>query len=490
MIMQDYCDHLESLDLSFPKAWKEEFFNETLELSNLLLDHRHERRMLDMGYEEYSQYRHRSLVEYFSGVSIDDFVDFIEKCKVLHQVLSGRDRDYSLRTGLEMSLRAAFEAAPEIYPELLSRYLEYDDHFEINPNFVIGNLFKILSKRDVFLLLKSIEFRWKKLWLSAYFAQLPEESITKNDSELLIEHISNTPSNELCGWFDFLDRYKHVDSEIYSKVVSVLVIKSKEDENYARPLGHLFSNHSSIFGKWFEEFLPDKELVFDAYLAAFNLDPYWDYCGDALKVLVNERFAFLYRLIDQIYENERWPDLHTSMPELLFLWERKNYLEEIEGYAKYLQCKDEHSYRYTENIFSKLFAKGKGKAESEEMSIKKDKFFRVSIKNNAHDIKFICFIFNAARYLSENSRRELLGLFINANNKFEDFQTLDYELTTRSWSGSRVPILEREKNFLESLLPLFNSIKFLKHKSYVEKQIEDKLKSIEYEKKRDYLESR
>ena len=178
------------------------------------------------------------------------------------------------------------------------------------------------------------------------------------------------------------------------------------------------------------------------------------------------------------------------MPELGFLWERENYLEEIEGYAKYLQCKDEHSYRYRENIFSKLFTKEKGNAESEEILLKKDKFFRASITNNAEDIKFMCFTFNAAQYLSENSRRELLGLFINANTKFEDFQTLDYELTTRSWSGSRVPILEREKNFLESLLPLFNSIKFLEHKSYVEKQIEDKLKSIEYEKKRDYLESR
>jgi len=49
--------------------------------------------------------------------------------------------------------------------------------------------------------------------------------------------------------------------------------------------------------------------------------------------------------------------------------------------------------------------------------------------------------------------------------------------------------LERERNFLESLLPLFNSIQFLEHKSYVEQQIEGQLKAIEYEKKRDYLEN-
>ncbi|CAI2333418.1 hypothetical protein IFVP5_C2230055 [Vibrio parahaemolyticus] len=50
--------------------------------------------------------------------------------------------------------------------------------------------------------------------------------------------------------------------------------------------------------------------------------------------------------------------------------------------------------------------------------------------------------------------------------------------------------MEEERNFLESLLPLFNSIQFLEHKFYVEKQIEGKMKSIEYEKKRDYMESR
>jgi len=490
MIIQDYCGHLESLDLSFPQEWKEEFFNETLELSNLLLEERHKRRMPDMGYEEYNQYRHKSLVDHFSGVSKDVFIDFIGRCKVLHEVLSGRDRDHSLKTGLEMCLRALAEAAPEIYPELVSKYLEYDDHFEINPNFLVSNLFNILSSNDLFLLLKNKEYRRKNLWLSAYFTQLPEKSITKDESELLIKHISNTQSNELHGWLDYLDKYKHVNAEIYSKVVRVLVRKSKKDKNHGRLLGDLFSNRSTIFGKWFEEFLPDKELVFDAYLAAFNSNYLRDYSGDSLKLLLNKKFDFLYRLIDQIYENKKQSDLHTNMPELDFLWERENHIEEIEGYAKYLQCKDERSHGYRENIFSELFTKEKGKADPEDIPLKKSEFFRASITKNAADIKLMCLIFNAAQYLSEDSRRELLKIFIGVNTKFEDFKTLYYELSARPWPGSQVPILEREKNFLESLLPLFNSIKFLKHKSYVEKQIEDKLKNIEYEKKRDYLKSR
>ncbi|WP_318451462.1 DNA replication protein [Photobacterium leiognathi] len=490
MMMQDYCEHLDSLELNYPKEWNENFFNETLKLSNLLLEDRHERHMLEMGYDEYNQYRHQSLVEHFTGISIADFIDFIDRCNELNNALSGRYRDYSLKNGIEMSLRAMAESVPELFPDIVSRYMDYDDSFEVDPHFIVTNLFKTQSSEDVFLLLNSKEYRWKKLWLSTYFALLPEESITDNDADLLIEHISNTPSNELRGWLGYLDKYKRIDGAIYCKIVRILTDKSREDANYARSLGHLFSKHSSVFGNWFEVFKPDEELVFDAYLAAYSLERHWDYSGDALKLLLDRKFDFLYRLIDQIYEKERWPDLHTNMPELNFLWGREGYIQEIEDYAKYLQSKDEHAFRYRENIFSKLFTKEKGKTESEEMVQKKHDFFRNAVNKNATDIKFMCFLFNSAQYLSEEFRRELLGLFLSKNDKFEDFQTLDYELTTRSWSGSRVPILEREKNFLESLLPLFNSIQFLEYKSYVENQIEDKLKSIEYEKKRDYLESR
>jgi len=389
-----------------------------------------------------------------------------------------------------MSLHAMAESVPDLFPEIVLRYMDYDDYFEVNPHFLVTDLFKSQSSSDVFSLLNSKEYRWKKLWLSTYFASLPEESIADDDARLLIEHISNTPSSELRGWLDYLDKYKCIDATIYSKVVRILTNKSHEDANYARSLGHLFSSHSSIFGNWFEAFEPDEELVFDAYLAAYRLERYWDYSGDALKLLLDRRFEFLYKLIDQIYENERWSDLHANMPELNFIWGREDYTKDVEEFARYLQSKDKHSFKYRENIFCKLFSKEKGKAESEDMIQKKHNFFCYAVKKNALDIKFSCFLFNSAQYLSEEFRRKLLGLFLSENAKFEDFQTLDYERTTWSWSGSRVPILEREKNFLESLLPLFNSIQFLEHKLYVEKKIEDKLKSIEYEKKRDYLESR
>lgn len=490
LIMQNYCEHLESLELGFPIEWNEQFSNDTLKLSNLLLEDRHERQMLDMGYEEYNQYRHQCLVEYFSDITNEKFIEFIEQCLVLHQALSGRERNYSLNNGLDMSLQVLAKVTPKTFSDVISSYVEYDDVFEINPHSIIINLFKLLPSKEVWQLINSKDYRRKKLWFSTYFALLPEESVTQGEVESLIEHMNNTSSNELSSWLDFLNKYQRVDRDIYTKVVRILLNQSKSDENYARPLAHLFNSRSDVFGSWFEVFGEDQKLVFDAYLAAFKVERHWDYSGEALKILLDKDFNFLYRVIDQIYEEEQWPDFYTNMPELDFLWERTSYIEDIENYAKYLLQKDKSSFNSLENIFSKLFVKDKGKDEKPELTFKMKDFIKTAILNNIKDIDYICFIFNAAHYLSEDFRRELLGLFVQNNNDFESFKTLDYELTTRTWSGSRVPILEREKNFLVSLLPLFNSIELLEHKAYTEKLIEDNIKSIDYYKKRDFLESR
>ncbi|MFQ1815555.1 hypothetical protein ACK36E_15025 [Aeromonas veronii] len=487
IVMQNYCDHLESLELSFPKNWRDVFSNKILDISDLLLEDRQTRRTLNMGYEEYNQYRHQSLVSHFANFSSSDFNQFLERCKILHNSLCGRDRNYLLKHGLEMSLIALAESSHEIYPELISIYLEHDDYFQIDPNAIVILLFNKISSDEVYSLLTKKVYRSKNRWLSAFFAQLPETSVSRREAELFLGHINNVQSHELHGWLDFLDKYKSSDSSIYSKVVRILVDKSKSDITYGAPLGHLFSTNSSMFGRWFTEFHPDRELVFEAYLTASNLDWYWDYSGEALNILLNERFDFIYKIIDQIYIKEKWPDSHTNMPDLHFLWERQNYIEDIENYAKYLYHKDVHAYRYGDSVFSKIFINSEN---SDEHIHRKKEFCRNTIKKNASDIPFACFVFNVLQHLDIDFRRELIAVFLHENNSFEDFQGLDYELTTRSWSGSRVPILDREKNFLESLLPLFNSIKFLKHKLYVEKQIENKEKSIEYEKKRDYLESR
>jgi hypothetical protein len=489
LIFQNYCDCLESLNIDFPVEWKERFANDTIELSNLLLEDRSERLLLSLDYDEYAKYRHQCFVDYFSGFSHKQFIEFIEKCIILKQTLTGRDRDYLLGNGIQMSLHALSETAPKVFSSLVSSYIEYDDIFKINPYSTINILFRLRPSKEVWQLVNAKDYPCKKLWITTYFVLLPEESVTHEETESFLEYLSCTASNELRGWLDFLEKYQKIDSKIYERVVRILLTKPDVDKEFARSLGFLFNSESDIYGSWFEVFDADCKLVFDAYIAVLKIDRHFDYLGKALKLLLERDFEFLFRVIDTICEDELWFDRYTSMPNLDFLWERASYVKNIEQLARYVLHKNDGKYVSEESVFSRLFLTHKDKVESLELTEKKQSFLRCTALNYVNDINYISLVFNSIKLLGEDFTRDLLALFVRNNNNFEHFRRLDYVLTTTCWSGSRVPILEREKNFLISLLPLFNSIELLEHRAYVEKQVEEKVRAIEHEKKRDYLES-
>ena len=490
LLMVDLCEHLDSLEIEYPEEWKSNFTNSTLQLSDLLLEDRHEMRMLEMGHVEYNEYRKKQLGEYFSDLSVDEFRSFIEQCSSLHLALTGRERNYSLKGGVSMALSAIADVHPTTFPDMVSIYLEFDDLLEIFPGSIISSLFTTTASTDVWSLINSKEYKWKMLWRSSYFSQLSEHEIDANTVKNLLKHIHEAPCHELPNWIDFLTRYQSIDADIFSKAARILVTRSVENKVCARPLEHIYSNHSDLFGQWFEIFKDDESLTYDAYLAAFNLDQHFDYSGEALDLLTIQDKNFLLRLVDRVYEEERWPSSHTYMPELDFLWQREAYIEDVEQYAMYIYHKEEDSYRYGDNLFTKIFTKDKGKPVVEDLTSRKMDFLRMAVEKNIDDINYVCFIFTAANFMGDDFILDLIKLFLEKNKSFEDFQKLEYERRTTHWSGSRVPILEREKTHFINILPLLNSVDLLEHRVHVESLIEDKIKHIDFEKKRDYLESR
>ncbi len=489
LLMAELCEKLDALEIVYPEEWRSNFTNSALQLSELLLEDRHEMRMLEMGHSEYNEYRKQQFIEYFADFSVDEFRHFIEQCCELHLVLSGQER-YSLKSGISTAISAIAIAHPTKFSEMVSIYLDFDDILEVHPSSIISSLLATMTAVSVWSLINSKEYKWRMLWRSSYFAQLPEREVNTGTVERVLDHINEAPCYELPNWIDFLTSYQSIDADIFSKAVRILVTRSVENKVCARPLEHIYSNHSDLFGQWFEIFKADEALAFDAYLAAFNLDQHFDYSGEALELLTNKNKIFLLKLIDCVYDLERWPSSDTYFPELDFLWKGETFLEDVEQYAMHVYQKEEDSYRFGDNLFTKIFTKDKGKPVFEQLAPRKKDFLRKAVVKNIDDINYICFIFTAANVMGEDFILELVELFLEKNKDFEDFQKLEYERRTTSYSGSRVPILEREKIHLINIIPLLNSADLLEHRAYVETQIENKIKYIEFEKKRDYLESR
>jgi hypothetical protein len=488
-LMTELCEQLDDLNIEYPAQWKTSYTNEMLQLSALLLEDIQERRLLEMEYEEYEQYRHRCFIAHFSKLTIEGFKVFMDQCKVLHATLTNRDREYSLKNGIYRSLSAIAEIHPTKYPAIISVYIDYDDLLELDPRMIVSNLFKTMDSVGVLDLINQKTYKWKKLWRSAYFEFLSAENITHEVIKQLLDHINNTPSNQLPHSIDFLQKYYNIDLDIFSKVVKNLLLKSKMDDKCAIPLRYIYEKHSKLFGNWFEIFKSDQYLAFEAYLAAFKVDKNIDHSGEALKILTSKDKGFLLRLINSVYEGEKWPSIHSVMPDLKFLWKRESYIPDIEEYAKYVFNKDEDAYHVGDNIFKKLFTKRNGEND-DTLSDRKQAFIKNTIELNVYNTNYVRFIFDVANFMGDEFRRELLQSFLMRNKNFKDFQKIEFEPRLSVNWGSRVPNLEKEKNFLISILPLLNTIDLLEHRAYIEKQIENKIEFIRSEKKRDFLESR
>lgn len=88
--------------------------------------------------------------------------------------------------------------------------------------------------------------------------------------------------------------------------------------------------------------------------------------------------------------------------------------------------------------------------------------------------KFIC-------ELNENVRRNAIKVFLDNNQNFEIFSEL--QLVPNHWSGtgSLVPAYQKWIDFLESLYPFVQGVKFLQHKAYIKSRVEELREMIKHE---------
>ena len=90
-------------------------------------------------------------------------------------------------------------------------------------------------------------------------------------------------------------------------------------------------------------------------------------------------------------------------------------------------------------------------------------------------------LFSIISKLGIERKKEYILLFLEKNPLFEDFEGLPLTPTFCSWSGSAVPMYSAWIEFLESLLPSFIGLKWIKHKNHIETQIGYLKKRIESE---------
>ena len=393
-----------------------------------------------------------------------------------------------LKQGIEASLKIIAETIPDIYSSCLEQYFQFDHLLNLSPDHLLNLAFKTTSGPEVSNLLDSATLQLKEKWLTAYFVHIPEEQIDRSIVVQLVERFASIEKDYLPGQIGFLEKYINLEPLIFEQIVNILIAKSSDDATYGFPLFDLFNKYSEVNKKLFDIFPKDSPTVFKAYLCAYTATRDIDHDGSTLSRLIERDPAFLLRFVDKVYEVVDWPSVHTNMPDITFLWDGADYLEVVNSLVEHIaQTRDTDFPRLSHTLIEKLFPTGDGLSrKAAEPRAEVVEFLKFAIRKHHDNRPLIYGLFDIIKHMLPDVRLNMITFFVGLNDNFELFKHIDL-LPNSGWSGSRVPTLIADLNFLEKLLLLLNGVEYLQHKRLINQWIDDTKKSIAREKKSDFI---
>lgn len=270
------------------------------------------------------------------------------------------------------------------------------------------------------------------------------------------------------------------------RVTRTLVDRSATDPGFGQPLADLFSKHSHVCGRLGEIFADEVNLLKQAYFAACLVDQYPDYEGTGFNALIDLDPQFVSDWVSWMFGRYTWLSRHEESRDYSFLWRRDDYNSVVKGIADaVLAAEDERLF--LASYLEVYFILQDGSEDIETLKDRQDVSLDNLIETRHGEKRFMSLLFSVISNFSEERRRNRLTAFLRFNSDFDAFTALSLEPSNFSWSGSEVPLLQRRVDFFETLLPLLSTVELLRHKQYVEHQIQELRGSIEREKKSDFM---
>ncbi|MEH2339053.1 hypothetical protein [Nostoc sp.] len=226
-------------------------------------------------------------------------------------------------------------------------------------------------------------------------------------------------------------------------------------------------------------------LLKKAYLQALKNDLYIDENGRYFAYILKRAPEFILEYMDWIYQQKAQLYHFDDTRDYSFLWRSDNYEQLMRQIIEYVY--NQNQLVLGTIRIDKFFILSADAQDNETLWKRQDHILMRLLEFRCDDIPFIQFIFDIITDFSYKRRRLFVEFFIRYNKKFEDFEKLRLEPSSWSCVGSWVPVHQKRVEYLESLLPLFNSVAFLQHKQYVEQRIQSLWEKIEIEKKQDFM---
>lgn len=488
VLVQEYLNKLEHFSVPYDEKLKKRFESNAYSLFILLSKDWTEMHTLELGYEEYKEYKKKEIKKFTNNFNLEDYKKFLDDCIVIQTSLIKSTEIHSFHENIVTALLSLAKQRGELYSEVIKYYLQQGDQLSLSKyhhRVLIEDLLRISNPEDVYSILINANHPNKYAWLFDFYEHLPDSQISQERLDQLCNLYKISTPREITHDWDYLLNYKAIDSQIISKIAEIIVERITKNANLASSLFNLFNPFSNVNKEIINHFSAKIDLLKQAYFSLLDSKQNGDHDGTNFDRFLDLDSEFIVEYIDWLYGKKKYVSRQDDHRDYSFIWERTDHVEIMYKAAEQIFHKEKIDYFYS--FFHAFFGLKEIDQEKQRISQLQLKFLIYIIENKYKDVNFMKFVFGLVSNLHDEDKRELISKYIKHNTKFEDFEHLSLESGSFSWSGSAVPMHQRRIDFYKTLIPLFNTVTLLKHKYYIEQKIYNIRKKIERERKRDFM---
>lgn len=480
--------HLTEAGIVYPENWNEFIDSDIRKLSKFL--------------KPDWEYNHSKSIEESEKVKqkeIDDFVKLNEWKKIeqfLFDVSSfykqQKDDGWHIQSAITNTYISIAKKDIAEFVSALKLFFNGQVNFPLRATVINVVVIDNIMTADEFLnLINAHEFPEKLYWKSVLVAILPEAQLTKSFLTLLIDTFQiddeNIYINRMLDYLKYQTLFNQYQKEnpeleghnIITYLTSLTLLKKRKTR---RDFGLNFFSDCSPY------FLRNLTLLKSTYRAHYEIDSNFDHNGEELKAILDLDKNFISEGIQsgwiglEYSSNLRLENINTSI-----LWEYDDYEELIENLLLTIIEKKQYDFVTEGNIYALFRFRNANENKTEKAKLLISKL----TQKHADNEKIALILIEVVYHCFNSWFIEYFKEFLLINKDF-NLTTKIYFGRGESWSGSRVPSIQKKIEFYQDILKMINTLpdilEYSNHIDYFEKKIEYKLKQIEEEQKKDFKE--
>lgn len=414
----------------------------------------------------------KNMKKFVKKLTVSDINNYLKEIYIIESEKLLKN-DYDINEAISAFFISIFDRDDINRSELL------EECISINAlrNFPIEKLIDLCIKNIGYDRTKKIlmthDYTNKLYFLINCYSLIPPEKVDVNERNNLIEFVSQKV-NLNSGYninLSFLDKFRTVDNNIFSNVISILLKLYKDDlftfSLWTSMLFNKYSNNTPE--KLIDRFQGNYEILINLYLQLIQNRENLDYDGEYFKEFIKLNYMeFINKYI-------------------LFLINDDHLLSNNHNLLKYIWEENESIVDYTISLISKLDGYKKIHVlellfHNDKSTYKKEEQYLIKLiniyKNDEEKIKEL---FSIIANRTKEGRIKCICEFLKLNDDINIFKELQLETYSWYWSGSEVPIIEKRIQFFNELLNEVEKlgINYIKHCLYIKEIIN----SLQLEKK-------